>query len=85
VGRAKGRLVALAALAEANRVRLRRAALMRWLHGSSNADSHQKATELILEPDPTIQSMLLPDLLQRIRQVGPIAPPAPRSVTIAAC
>ena len=44
---------AMAALAQANRVRLRRAALMRWLHGSSNADSHQKAAELVLGPDPS--------------------------------
>jgi len=62
---------ALAALAQANRVRLRRASLMRWLHGTSSADSHEKAAELILEPDPTLHSMLTLDLLQRIRGVGP--------------
>jgi hypothetical protein len=61
----------MAALAQANRVRLRRAALVRWLHGSSNADSHQKPAELILEPDPSLQSMLVLELLQRIRQFGP--------------
>ena len=43
---------AMAALAQANRVRLRRASLMRWMHGRSAAESHQKAAELILEPDP---------------------------------
>jgi len=62
---------ALAALAQANRVRLRRASLMRWLHGTSSADSYEKAAELILEPDPTVHSMLTLDLLQRIRGVGP--------------
>ena len=62
---------AMAALAQANRVRLRRAALMRWLHGSSNADSHQKAAELVLGPDPAVQSMLVLELLGRVRQVGP--------------
>ena len=61
----------MAALAQANRVRLRRAALIRWLHGRSNAESHQKAAELILEPDPTLESMLVLELLQRVRQVGP--------------
>ena len=62
---------AMAALAQANRVRLRRAALMRWLHGNSSAESHQKAAELILEPDPTLRSMVVLELLQRARQVGP--------------
>ena len=57
---------AMAALAQANRVRLRRAALMRWLHGSSNADSHQKAAELVLGPDPAVHSMLVLELLGRI-------------------
>jgi hypothetical protein len=59
------------ALAQANRVRLRRASLMRWMHGRSPADSHKKAAELIVEPDPTLYSMLVLQLLQRIRQVGP--------------
>ena len=62
---------AMAALAQANRVRLRRAALMRWLHGQSSAASHDHAVELILEPDPTLDSMLMLELLQRIRGVGP--------------
>ena len=62
---------AMAALAQANRVRLRRAALMRWLHGTSSAESHKKAAELILEPDPTLDSMLVLELLQRVRRVGP--------------
>jgi len=62
---------ALTALAQANRVRLRRASLMRWLHGTSSAESHEKAAELIVEPDPTVHSMLTLDLLQRIRGVGP--------------
>jgi len=62
---------AMAALAQANRVRLRRAALMRWLHGQSSAESHKNAVELILEPDPTLDSMLMLELLQRIRGVGP--------------
>ena len=62
---------AMAALAQANRVRLRRAALMRWLPGQSSADSHKNAVELILEPDPTLDSMLTLELLQRIRGVGP--------------
>ena len=62
---------AMAALAQANRVRLRRAALMRWLHRNSSAESYQKAGELIVEPDPTLDSMLTLELLQRIRGVGP--------------
>ena len=62
---------AMAALAQANRVRLRRAALMRWLHGQSSAESHENAAELTLEPDPTLDSMLTLELLQRIRGVGP--------------
>jgi hypothetical protein len=62
---------AIEALAQANRVRLRRASLMRWMHGRSPADSHEKAAELIVEPDPTLQSMLVLQLLQRVRQVGP--------------
>ena len=44
---------------------------MRWMHGRSPADSHEKAAELIVEPDPTLHSMLVLQLLQRIRQVGP--------------
>ena len=62
---------ALAALAEANRVRLRRASLMRWLHGRSSAQSHDRAAELILEPDPSLHSMLVLELTKRVRQVGP--------------
>lgn len=62
---------AIAALGEANRVRLRRASLMRWLQGQSSAQSHQRAAELILEPDQAVYSMLVLDLLARIRQVGP--------------
>jgi hypothetical protein len=62
---------ATAALAQANRVRLRRAALVRWLHGNSSVESHKKAAELILEPDPTLHSMLVLELLQRVREVGP--------------
>jgi hypothetical protein len=62
---------ALVALAEANRVRLRRASLMRWLQGQSKADSHERAAELILEPDPALNSMLMLDLLKRVRGVGP--------------
>jgi hypothetical protein len=62
---------AMAALAEANRIRLRRASLMRWMLGRCAAESHERAAELILEPDPTLYSMLVLGLLQRIRQVGP--------------
>jgi hypothetical protein len=58
------------ALAQANRVRLRRASLMRWMHGRSPANSHAKAAELIVEPDPMLYSMLVLQLLQRVRQVG---------------
>ena len=63
---------ALVALAEANRVRLRRASLMRWLQGQSTRHSHERAAELILEPDPTLNSMLVLDLLKRVRGVGPV-------------
>jgi len=42
---------AIAALGEANRVRIRRASLMRWMHGQSDAHSHERAAELIIEPD----------------------------------
>jgi hypothetical protein len=59
------------ALAQANRVRLRRASLMRWMQGHCAADSHGKAAEVIIEPDPTLYSMLVLQLLQRVRQVGP--------------
>jgi len=62
---------AIAALGEANRVRIRRASLMRWLHGQSTAESHERAAELMLEPDPALGSMLALGLLERVRQVGP--------------
>ena len=62
---------ALVALAEANRVRVRRASLMRWLSGHSNAHSHERGAELVLEPDPALDSMPALDLLKRVRQVGP--------------
>jgi hypothetical protein len=62
---------AIAALSEANRVRLRRASLMLWMHGQSSAQSHEKAAELILEPDPALSSMLALELLGRVRRVGP--------------
>ena len=62
---------ALVALAEANRVRLRRASLMRWMQGQSKPHSHERAAELILEPDPALHSMLVLDLLKRVRGVGP--------------
>jgi hypothetical protein len=61
---------AIAALGEANRVRLRRASLLRWLYGQSSAQSHERAAELVLEPDQTVCSMLVLDLLGRVRQVG---------------
>lgn len=61
---------AIAALGEANRVRLRRAALMPWLHAKSSSQSHARAAELIIEPDAALGSMLVLDLLERVRQVG---------------
>jgi len=69
--RARDRDQAMAALAEANRVRLRRASLIRWMQGQSPAESHQKAAELILEPDPALHSMLVVKLLKRVWRVGP--------------
>ena len=62
---------AIAALGDANRVRLRRASLMRWLYGESSAQSHDRAAELTMEPDAALSSMLVLDLLGRVRQVGP--------------
>jgi hypothetical protein len=62
---------AIAALGEANRVRLRRRWLMRWLYGHSSAQSHDRAAELIVEPDAALYSMFVLDLLGRVRQVGP--------------
>jgi hypothetical protein len=62
---------AMFALAEANRVRLRRASLMRWMYGKSTAESHAKAAELILERDQALDSMLVRKLLERVRHVGP--------------
>jgi hypothetical protein len=62
---------AIAALGEANRVRLRRTSLMRWLYGRSSAQSHDRAAELITDPDAALSSMFVLDLLGRLRQVGP--------------
>jgi hypothetical protein len=62
---------AIAALGEANRVRLRRASLLRWVDGQSSQQSHARAAELVLEPDRAVCSMLVLDLLERVRQVGP--------------
>jgi len=62
---------ALAALGEANRIRIRRASLMRWMYGQSDAQSHEKAAELITEPDAALHSMLVLELLRRVRRVGP--------------
>ena len=62
---------AMAALAQANRIRLRRASLTRWIYGQPTAQSHAKAADLILQPDPVLHSMRVLDLLQRVRQVGP--------------
>ena len=61
----------IAALAEANRVRPRRASLMRWIYAQSSAQSHEKAADLILEPDTAPHSTLLPGLPERVRQDGP--------------
>ena len=61
---------AIEALGEANRVRLRRASLLRWICGQSSAQSHERAAELVLEPDRSVCSMLVLDLLGRVRQVG---------------
>ena len=60
----------IAAFAEANRVRPR-ASLMRWICAQSSAQSHEKAAELIREPDTVLHSMLVLGRLQRVRQVGP--------------
>jgi hypothetical protein len=62
---------AIAALGEASRVRLRRASLMRWLYGQSSAQSHDRAADLIVEPDAALYSMFVLDLLGRLRKVGP--------------
>ena len=61
----------IAALAEANRVRPRPASLMRWIYAQSSAQSHEKAAELILEPDTAPHSMLVLGRLERVRQDGP--------------
>jgi hypothetical protein len=45
---------------------------MRWLQGHSKPDSHVRAAELILEPDPALNSMLVLDLLKRVRGIGPV-------------
>ena len=68
---AQARDQAMTALGEANRVRLRRASLMRWIYGQSPAQSHERAAELILEPDAALGSMLVLELLQKVRRVGP--------------
>jgi hypothetical protein len=44
---------------------------MRWMHGQSAAKSHERAAELILKPDVALHTMLVFELLERIRQVGP--------------
>ena len=44
---------------------------MRWIYGQSSAQSHERAAELVLEPDQAVCSMLVLDLLGRVRQVGP--------------
>ena len=44
---------------------------MRWLYGPSSVQSHERAAELVLEPDQAVCSILALDLLERIRQVGP--------------
>jgi hypothetical protein len=62
---------AIAALGEANRVRLRRTSLMRWLYGETSAQSHDRAAELIAEPDAALSSMFVLDLVGHVRQVGP--------------
>lgn len=62
---------AMAALTEANRVRQRRASLRRWIHGQSPAQSHDRAAEFVLEPDPALHSMLVLDFLALIQRVGP--------------
>jgi hypothetical protein len=63
---------AIAALGEANRVRLRRASLMRWMHAQSGAQSHARAAELVVEPDSALLTITVLELLQRVRQVGPV-------------
>ena len=60
----------IAALAEANRVRPRRASLMRWINAQSRRPPHEKAAELILEPDTALHSILVLGL-ERVQQVGP--------------
>ena len=74
---------AIAALGEANRVRLRRASLMRWPYGQSSAQSHERAAELTVDPDAALSSMFVLELLGRVRQVGPrkrsACSPAPTS------
>ena len=60
----------IAALAEANRVRPR-ASLMRWIYAQSSAQSHEKAAELIREPDTALHSMLVLARLEHVRQDGP--------------
>jgi hypothetical protein len=44
---------------------------MRWLYGQSSAQSHDRAAELTVDPDPALSSMFVLELLARVRQVGP--------------
>ena len=44
---------------------------MRWIYAQSSAQSHEKAAELILEPDTAPHSMLVLGRLERVRQDGP--------------
>jgi FMN phosphatase YigB (HAD superfamily) len=61
------------ALNEANRVRLRRAALMRWMfYAETSQQSHVRAAELLLEPDEVLAGMRVEKLLARVRKVGPV-------------
>ena len=41
------------------------------MYGQSSAQPHENAAELILEPDPALRSMLVLELLGRVRRVGP--------------
>jgi hypothetical protein len=44
---------------------------MRWVYGQSSLQSHERAAELVIESDQAVCSMLVLDLLERLRQVGP--------------
>lgn len=60
----------MVALEKANRMRLARAARLRWVHEPDHEQSKRRAARLILDPPEELRSLAVFELLRRVRNLS---------------